>query len=333
MTDAVPGHYNSAAQIVNIFLAILMTMLITDTGPDHPHDLMVVLRCRDVRPAGVPKRISSLSQQVDAFVHDSAGSKPIYSILVANNGIAAVKFIRSIRKWAYTTFGSEKAICLVAMATHMDIKSNAEHIHMADQFVEVPGGGSAENYGNVKLIAQIASQAAVDAVWPGWCAFMCHGCVCAGQHCHAILLPWHASDSSAGLPDAVLHPISIVYVSLHCHLCSQSTACCDSACRGHASEKPDLPRMLHEQGVTFLGPREAAMAALGDKIASTILAQSAGVPTLPWSGSGVFMPLQPSGDVTIPDEIYQSACVHSVDEAIATCQAVGYPAMLKVLTC
>lgn len=128
-----------------------------------------------MRPAGVPKRISSLSQQVDVFVQNSAGTKPIYSILVANNGIAAVKFIRSIRKWAYTTFGSEKAICLVAMATHMDIKSNAEHIHMADQFVEVPGGSSAENYGNVKLIVQIASQAAVDAVWPGWCDFCLSG--------------------------------------------------------------------------------------------------------------------------------------------------------------
>lgn len=142
-------------------------------------------RRREFRPAGVPKRISSLSQQVDVFVQNSAGTKPIYSILVANNGIAAVKFIRSIRKWAYTTFGSEKAICLVAMATHMDIKSNAEHIHMADQFVEVPGGGSAENYGNVKLIAQIASQAAVDAVWPGWCGVMLPVCVNAILGCHA----------------------------------------------------------------------------------------------------------------------------------------------------
>lgn len=126
--------------------------------------------CRDIRLAGVPKRISSLSQQVDTFVKNCGGNAPMYSILVANNGIAAVKFIRSIRKWAFATFGSDKAISLVAMATHEDIKSNAEHIHMADQFVEVPGGGSAENYGNVQLIAQIASQAAVDAVWPGWYA-------------------------------------------------------------------------------------------------------------------------------------------------------------------
>ena len=34
------------------------------------------------------------------------------------------------------------------------------------------------------------------------------------------------------------------------------------------------------------GPPENAMWALGDKIASSIVAQTAGVPTLPWSGSG-----------------------------------------------
>jgi len=37
-----------------------------------------------------------------------------------------------------------------------------------------------------------------------------------------------------------------------------------------------------------IGPSEQAMWALGDKIASTIIAQSANVPTLPWSGSRNF---------------------------------------------
>lgn len=37
----------------------------------------------------------------------------------------------------------------------------------------------------------------------------------------------------------------------------------------------------------FTGPPASAMWALGDKIASTIVAQTVGVPTLPWSGSGV----------------------------------------------
>lgn len=34
------------------------------------------------------------------------------------------------------------------------------------------------------------------------------------------------------------------------------------------------------------GPPSQAMWALGDKIASSIVAQTAGIPTLPWSGSG-----------------------------------------------
>ena len=36
------------------------------------------------------------------------------------------------------------------------------------------------------------------------------------------------------------------------------------------------------------GPPEQAMRALGDKIASTIIAQGADVPTLPWSGSCIY---------------------------------------------
>lgn len=90
------------------------------------------------------------------------------SVLVANNGIAAVKFIRSIRSWAYKTFGNERAVALVAMATPEDMRIDAEHIRMADQFVEVPGGSNNNNYGNVQLIVQVADRANVDAVWPGW---------------------------------------------------------------------------------------------------------------------------------------------------------------------
>ena len=35
-----------------------------------------------------------------------------------------------------------------------------------------------------------------------------------------------------------------------------------------------------------LGPTSTSMWALGDKVASSIIAQTVGVPTLPWSGSG-----------------------------------------------
>lgn len=55
---------------------------------------------------------------------------------------------------------------------------------------------------------------------------------------------------------------------------------------GHASENPKLPQLLHKHGLVFIGPPEHAMWSLGDKIASSIVAQTADVPTLPWSGSG-----------------------------------------------
>ena len=93
---------------------------------------------------------------------------PPCRVLVANNGIAAVKFIRSIRNWAYKTFANEHAVTLVAMATPDDMKVEAEHIRMADQFVEVPTGANHNNYANVPLIVAVADRANVQAVWPGW---------------------------------------------------------------------------------------------------------------------------------------------------------------------
>lgn len=206
----------------------------------------------------------SSPSEVDEFCKALGGNSPIHSVLVANNGMAAVKFMRSIRIWALETFGTEKAILLVAMATPEDLKINAEHIRIADQFIEVPGGTNNNNYANVQLIVEIAERTRVSAVWPGW---------------------------------------------------------------GHASENPELPDALDEKGIIFLGPPSAAMAALGDKIGSSLIAQAAGVPTLPWSGSHVKVP--PESCHSIPEELYRNACVSTTEEAVASCQVVGYPAMIK----
>jgi hypothetical protein len=64
------------------------------------------------------------------------------------------------------------------------------------------------------------------------------------------------------------------------------------------------------------------------QIGSTILAQAAGVPTLPWSGSGVAVSFADCNGV-IPEDTYNKACVFSLDEAIESCQRIGYPIMLK----
>lgn len=75
--------------------------------------------------------------KVKDFVAAQDGHTVITSVLIANNGIAAVKEIRSVRKWAYETFGDERAIQFTVMATPEDLQANAEYIRMADQYVEV----------------------------------------------------------------------------------------------------------------------------------------------------------------------------------------------------
>lgn len=84
-----------------------------------------------------------------------------FQVLIANNGIAAVKCMRSIRRWAYETFRNEKIIHFVAMVTPEDLNANAEYIKMADSYVHVPGGTNNNNYANVELIVDLARRSNV----------------------------------------------------------------------------------------------------------------------------------------------------------------------------
>jgi acetyl-CoA carboxylase/biotin carboxylase 1 len=98
---------------------------------------------------------------VREFVLQSRGHTVITKLLIANNGMAAVKAIRSIRRWSYENFGDDRAISFTVMATPEDLKVNAEYIRMADQYVEVPGGTSNNNYANVDLIVDVAQRTGV----------------------------------------------------------------------------------------------------------------------------------------------------------------------------
>ncbi|KAJ9444459.1 hypothetical protein DIPPA_21452a, partial [Diplonema papillatum] len=207
----------------------------------------------------MPARFKSLEELVAAL----GGRRVLRRVLIANNGIAALKGIRSMRQWAYEMLGDEGAVQFVCMATPEDIKVNVEYIKMADETVEVPGGRNSNNYANVSVIVEIAKQTGCDAVWAGW---------------------------------------------------------------GHASENPELPRKLKEFGITFLGPPEGPMHALGDKIASTIIAQTAQVPTIAWSGSG----LQCSGDTNeVPQETFDAACIRDAAHCVEVCKGLGFPLMIK----
>ena len=58
------------------------------------------------------------------YVNELGGTKSfvIEKILIANNGVGAVKCIRSMRKWCYEVFGNERAIKFVVMATPEDLR-------------------------------------------------------------------------------------------------------------------------------------------------------------------------------------------------------------------
>uniref|UniRef100_A0A671S2S7 Biotin carboxylation domain-containing protein n=1 Tax=Sinocyclocheilus anshuiensis TaxID=1608454 RepID=A0A671S2S7_9TELE len=86
------------------------------------------------------------------------GHRLLNKTLSFNNGIAAVKCMRSIRRWAYEMFRNERAIRFVIMVTPEDLKANAEYIKMADHYVPVPGGTNNNNYANVELILDIAKR-------------------------------------------------------------------------------------------------------------------------------------------------------------------------------
>jgi acetyl-CoA carboxylase / biotin carboxylase 1 len=201
----------------------------------------------------------------EEFVKRFGGNRAINKVLIANNGIAAVKCMRSVRRWSYEMFKNERAVRFVVMVTPEDLNANAEYIKMADHYVPVPGGSNNNNYANVELIVDIALRTQVQAVWAGW---------------------------------------------------------------GHASENPKLPELLHKKGLVFLGPPEKAMWALGDKVASSIVAQTADIPTLPWSGSE--LKAQYSGKkIKISTELFNRGCVTTAEQGLLSASKIGFPVMIK----
>jgi acetyl-CoA carboxylase / biotin carboxylase 1 len=104
---------------------------------------------------------------------------------------------------------------------------------------------------------------------------------------------------------------------------------------GHASEKPLLPETCKKLGIKFIGPTAPVMSVLGDKIGANILAQTAQVPSIPWSGSfggendGPLMAnLNEEG--TIPDDIFEKATTRTVEEAVAAAERIGYEGGLMI---
>jgi propionyl-CoA carboxylase alpha chain len=76
---------------------------------------------------------------------------------------------------------------------------------------------------------------------------------------------------------------------------------------GFLSENEEFARRVEEAGIVFIGPKHAAIAAMGDKIASKKLAEKAKVNTIPG----------------------HNAAIDTPEEAVKIAQGIGYPVMIK----
>ncbi|CAD5217041.1 unnamed protein product [Bursaphelenchus okinawaensis] len=212
---------------------------------------------------------NTIEDYVNSHVEDPSKARHIKKILVATNGIAAVKCLVSIRKRMMNLFKDDHIIRLICMTTDQEIASQAEYLKYADHFTIAPAGANTNNYANVDEIISHAVMNGVDAVWAGW---------------------------------------------------------------GHASENPRLPEELAKHNIVFIGPPADAMFALGDKIASTIIAQTVKIPTIEWSGSGLVVNESGEGAVVnIPADLYKQACVYNVEEGLKCLKEknITYPIMIK----
>ena len=76
---------------------------------------------------------------------------------------------------------------------------------------------------------------------------------------------------------------------------------------GFLSENTEFARRVEEEGIVFIGPKHASIAAMGDKIASKKLAGEARVNTIPG----------------------YNAAIDTAEQAVEIAQGIGYPVMIK----
>jgi acetyl-CoA carboxylase/biotin carboxylase 1 len=95
-------------------------------------------------------------------------------------------------------------------------------------------------------------------------------------------------------------------------------------------ENPILAERLAQLNpkVVFIGPPPSAMRSLGDKIASTIVAQSAKVPCVDWSGSGIKFECSKPGEL-VPASLYEKATITTMAEGLVHAKRIGFPVMIK----
>lgn len=302
---------------------------------------------------------------VDEYIAKLAGTRVIRKVLIANNGIAAVKCIRSIRRWSYETFGNERAV-----SSRDDGGTSMPAWGPAGR----GAGGVGRGWAVSAMAGWVSShprvpaarlRAAVAGGWrarvprnrrmTGWCD-VAVDCALATASCHvdhptppvrlsSLLLQiafvvmttpedLRANAEYVRMADAFVevpggtNNHNFANVRLIVETAEAVGADAVWAGWGHASENPSLPQSLSAapRPIAFIGPPPGPMHALGDKIGSTIIAQSASVPCIAWNGAGLRVDYKREG---LPVDVYAKASLETVEAAVEAAAAVGFPLMIK----
>lgn len=96
-----------------------------------------------------------------------AKNKLLTRIFIANNGLSAAKFIKSMVDFSYQACG-KNMFEFCGMATLEDIEGGYEYCTRLTDFEIVDSGPSEANFGNVELVVRMATQLRCECLWAGW---------------------------------------------------------------------------------------------------------------------------------------------------------------------
>eukprot|EP00887_Chlorella_sp_A99_P006194 scaffold3.g6194.t1 len=217
-------------------------------------------------------------------VADSAVEAPLFKkLLVANRGEIACRVIRTARRLGIPT-----------VAVYSDADLNAVHTRFADEAGPPP---SAESYLNIDAILEAMHSTGADAVHPGYGERSCPlltlpSCQLAARLRGPSSLPVPATACLGPHPPLPWSRTPHPHPSFHA---------------GFLSENPQFAEAVERAGATFVGPPTAAVAAMGDKVASKQFAKQAGINAIPgWVGA-----------------------VENGEHAVEVAREIGFPVVIK----
>ncbi|CAB3405762.1 unnamed protein product [Caenorhabditis bovis] len=104
-------------------------------------------------------------QSLEEFAAVKKAKRTIRRILVANNGLAAMKCIISIREWLQNQFDNDGIIKFICMVNDDELDAGSEYLKLADEVAITPSGSNIHNFANLDLILSLAIEKEADAVF------------------------------------------------------------------------------------------------------------------------------------------------------------------------